>query len=55
MSEINFHKTTTLSPEQFVAGLTEFGPDHEKVFSTDSNVWAVRPGTPTTPHGKPTG
>jgi hypothetical protein len=33
MSEINFHKTTTLSPEQFVAGLTDFGPDREKVFS----------------------
>jgi hypothetical protein len=24
MSEIHFHKTTTLSPEQFVAGLTDF-------------------------------
>jgi hypothetical protein len=33
MSKIHFNKTTTLSPEQFVAGLTDFGPDRSKVFS----------------------
>ena len=37
MSEVHFHKTTTLSPEQFVAGLTDFGPDREKVFSKNAD------------------
>ena len=27
MSKIHFNKTTTLSPEQCVAGLSDFGPD----------------------------
>jgi hypothetical protein len=26
MSAIHLHKTTTLTPGQYVAGLTEFGP-----------------------------
>jgi hypothetical protein len=42
MSQIHFHKTTTLSPEQFVAGLTDFGPDRENVSNGVSN----RPGIP---------
>jgi hypothetical protein len=33
MSTIHFHETTTLTPEQFVAGLTDFGPGREKVFT----------------------
>ena len=33
MSRIHLHRTTTLSPEQFVAGLTDFGPGRSKVFS----------------------
>jgi hypothetical protein len=37
MSEIHFHKTTTLTPEQFVAGLTDFGPDRSKVFSKSAD------------------
>lgn len=37
MSKIHFHKTTTLSPEQFVAGLTDFGPDRSKVFSESAD------------------
>ena len=37
MSEIHFHKTTTLSPEQFVAGLTDFGPGRSKVFSKSAD------------------
>jgi hypothetical protein len=26
MSTLHFHQTTTATPEQFVAGLTDFGP-----------------------------
>ena len=37
MSKIHFNKTTTLSPEQFVAGLTDFGPDRSKVFSKSAD------------------
>jgi hypothetical protein len=36
-TEIHFHQTTTLTPEQFVAGLTDFRPGRSKLFaySTD--------------------
>jgi hypothetical protein len=37
MSTIQFHQTTTLSPEQFVAGLTDFGPGRSKVFSKSAD------------------
>jgi hypothetical protein len=37
MSRIHFHRTTTLSPEQFVAGLTDFGPGRSKVFSKSAD------------------
>jgi hypothetical protein len=37
MSTIRFHQTTTLSPEQFVAGLTDFGPGRSKVFSKSAD------------------
>jgi hypothetical protein len=37
MSKIHFSKTTTLSPEQFVAGLMDFGPDRSKVFSKSAD------------------
>jgi hypothetical protein len=33
MSKIHLAASTTLTPEQFVAGLTDFGPDRSKVFS----------------------
>ena len=38
--EIHFHRTTTLTPEQFVAGLTDFGPGRSKLFgnSADENL-----------------
>ena len=29
---IHFHQTTTLTPEQYVAGLTDFGPGRSKLF-----------------------
>jgi len=37
MSTIDFHLTTTSTPEQFIAGLTDFGPGRSKLFvhSTD--------------------
>ena len=40
MSTIHFHQTTTATPEQFVAGLTDFGPGRSKVFpnSADSDL-----------------
>ncbi len=37
MSTIHFNQITTLSPEQFVAGLTDFGPGRSKVFSKSAD------------------
>ena len=44
--EIQFRRTTTLTPEQFVAGLTDFGPGRSKVFakSADSYLQVHRQG-----------
>jgi hypothetical protein len=33
VATIRFHTTTALTPEQFVAGLTDFGPGRAKLFS----------------------
>ncbi|PXX05973.1 hypothetical protein [Mycolicibacterium moriokaense] len=46
MSTIHFHQTTTSSPEQFIAGLTDFGPGRSKVFSNsaDSRLKVHRQG-----------
>jgi hypothetical protein len=40
MSKIHFHQTTTATPEQYVAGLTDFGPGRAKLFgnSADSDL-----------------
>ena len=40
MSTIHFHETITATPEQFVAGLTDFGPGRSEVFpnSADSDL-----------------
>ena len=40
MSTIHFHETTTATPEQFVAGLTDFGPGRSELFpnSADSDL-----------------
>ena len=32
MSTIHLHHTTTLTPEQYIAGLTDFGPGRSKLF-----------------------
>ncbi|XVV08371.1 hypothetical protein ACQP2X_26360 [Actinoplanes sp. CA-131856] len=38
MSIIRMHETTTLTPEQFVAGLTDFGPGRQKLFANSSDA-----------------
>ena len=44
---IHFHQTTTATPEQFVAALTEFGPERQKLFpnSQDKNLEVHSLGT----------
>ena len=46
MSTIHFHQSTTSTPEQFVTGLTDFGPGRSKVFakSADSYLKVHREG-----------
>ena len=46
MSTIRFHQTTTSTPEQFVAGLTDFGPGRSKLFgnSADEYLKVHHPG-----------
>jgi hypothetical protein len=39
MSAIHFHASTTSTPEQFVAGLTDFGPGREKVFKNSADSY----------------
>ena len=38
MPTIHLHQTTTLTPEQYVAGLTEFGPGRSKLFGNSAEV-----------------
>jgi hypothetical protein len=37
MSTIRLHETTTATPEQFVAGLTDFGPGRSKLFGRSAD------------------
>jgi hypothetical protein len=37
MSTIHLHETTTSTPEQFVAGLTDFGPGRSKIFPNSAD------------------
>ncbi|WP_433613438.1 hypothetical protein [Prescottella agglutinans] len=37
MSTIHLHQTTTATPEQFIAGLTDFGPGREKLFGNSAD------------------
>jgi hypothetical protein len=37
MSKIHLTKATSLTPEQYIAGLTDFGPGREKVFSNSAD------------------
>ncbi|RVW09100.1 hypothetical protein EGT67_13180 [Prescottella agglutinans] len=37
MTTIHLHKTTTVTPEQFLAGLTDFGPGREELFGNSAD------------------
>ena len=39
MSTIHLHQTTNLMPEQYVAGLTDFGPGRSKVFGNSADEY----------------
>jgi hypothetical protein len=39
MTTIRFHQTTTATPEQFIAGLTDFGPGRSKVFKNSADAY----------------
>jgi hypothetical protein len=39
MATLHFHQTTSLTPEQYVAGLTDFGPDRSKIFGNSANEY----------------
>jgi hypothetical protein len=36
MSTLHFHQTTSSTPEQFIAGLTDFGPGRSKLFGNSA-------------------
>ncbi len=38
MSTIHLHRTTWLTPEQYVAGLTDFGPGRSRLFSNSADA-----------------
>ena len=37
MSTIHLHRTTTLTPEQYIAGLTDFEPGRSKIFGNSAD------------------
>ena len=39
MSTLHYSHTTTATPEQFIAGLTDFGPDREKLFGNSAGSY----------------
>ena len=39
MSTIYLHRTTTSTPEQYVAGLTDFGPGRSKLFGNSADAY----------------
>jgi phage I-like protein len=39
MSTIHLHQTTTLTPEQYTAGLTDFGPGRAKLFGNSADEY----------------
>jgi hypothetical protein len=39
MATIHLHQTTTATPEQFVAGLTDFGPGRSKLFGNSADEY----------------
>ena len=39
MTTIHLHQTTTLTPEQYIAGLTDFGPGRAKLFGNSADKY----------------
>jgi hypothetical protein len=39
MSVLHFHEATTSSPEQFIAGLTDFGPSRSEIFKNSADSY----------------
>lgn len=39
MSAIHLHRTTTATPEQYVAALTDFGPGRSKIFGNSADAY----------------
>ena len=39
MSTIHMHQTTTSTPEQYIAGLTDFGPGRAKLFGNSADEY----------------
>ena len=39
MTTLHFHQTTTATPEQFIAGLTDFGPGRSQVFPNSADSY----------------
>ena len=39
MSKIHLHQTTTATPEQYIAGLTDFGPGRSKLFANSADAY----------------
>jgi hypothetical protein len=39
MSTIHLHRTTTATPERYVAGLTDFGPGRSKIFGNSADEY----------------
>jgi len=39
MATLHFHETTTATPEQYIAGLTDFGPGREKIFGNSADSY----------------
>jgi len=39
MATIRMHQTTTSTPEQFIAGLTDFGPGRSKLFGNSADEY----------------
>ena len=56
MTTIHFTEVTTSTPEQFVAGLTDFGPGRSKLFANSHDdflrVYDQGPGEPTSPRAR---
>jgi hypothetical protein len=39
MSTIRLHRTTTSTPEQYIAGLTDFGPGRSRLFANSADAY----------------